>query len=350
MSEGYIIGGGSNGLALRVIGSPTQPSNPKEPTIWVQTSTPISGWEISAIAYTPTWQWLAGYVYFFGAVSNFQSTTSTFNVIKKNGVFVQCSTCHQNDGSYDAPQWTRKNAYLYTVDNGWVQISSMFAATINITYPAGSTCTVTDGTTTYTAPDTSGTWTCIVGNTGTWTVTATNGDKSKSQSVSITTDGQTASIELVYQFVIYKDGTESVSLAFQRVGDIGGNTNAGKKSDYVLFDNRASNYSASYDHHTANTIKTTKQVSLTGYSKLCCRYTNNSGFRMRVGIKASSIPEITWTNDGSTYDSATLSTAASGTIELDISNVSGSRYVGVTGAIQNSSGIIEARVYEIWLE
>lgn len=227
---------------------------------------------------------------------------------------------------------------------------SYFTATINVTYPAGSTCTATDGTTTLTAPDTSGAWTCVVPNAGTWTVTATNGDKTKSQSVSITTKGQTASVGLVYQFIIYDNGSEKVALTFQRAGDIGGTTNAGKKSTYVLFDNRSSNYGTSNDHHTANTIKTTTAVSLDGYSKLCCYYTNNGGFRMRVGIKAGAIPNITWTSDGSTYDSASLSTAATGPIELDISNVSGSRYIGVTGAIQNAGGVLEAYVRKIWLE
>lgn len=53
----------------------------------------------------------------------------------------------------------------------------LFAATINITYPSGSTCTCSDGTTTLSAPDTSGTWACIVPNAGTWTAAATDGEK-----------------------------------------------------------------------------------------------------------------------------------------------------------------------------
>lgn len=53
----------------------------------------------------------------------------------------------------------------------------LFAATINITYPAGSTCTCSEGTTTLSAPDTSGTWACIVPNVGTWTAAATDGGK-----------------------------------------------------------------------------------------------------------------------------------------------------------------------------
>lgn len=82
----------------------------------------------------------------------------------------------------------------------------LFAATINITYPAGSTCTCSDGTTTLSAPDTSGTWACIVPNAGTWTAAATDGVESTSESVSITTDGQIVAIELSYLLWLYKSG------------------------------------------------------------------------------------------------------------------------------------------------
>lgn len=82
----------------------------------------------------------------------------------------------------------------------------LFAATIDITYPAGSTCTCSDGTTTLSAPDTSGTWACIVPNAGTWTVAATDGVENTSESVSITTDGQIVAIELSYLLWLYKSG------------------------------------------------------------------------------------------------------------------------------------------------
>lgn len=82
----------------------------------------------------------------------------------------------------------------------------LFAATINITYPSGSTCTCSDGTTTLSAPDTSGTWACIVPNAGTWTVAATDGVENTSESVSITTDGQIVAIELSYLLWLYKSG------------------------------------------------------------------------------------------------------------------------------------------------
>lgn len=92
------------------------------------------------------------------------------------------------------------------VTTDYSTVIAFFAATINITYPAGSTCTCSDGTTTISAPDTSGTWTCIVPNAGTWTAAATDGVESTSESVSITTDGQIAAIELSYLLWLYKSG------------------------------------------------------------------------------------------------------------------------------------------------
>lgn len=85
---------------------------------------------------------------------------------------------------------------------------AFFSATINITYPAGSTCTCVNGETTITAPDTNGTWVCTVPNAGTWVVAATDGTESTSADVIITTDGQSETIELSYQVWLYKAGKE----------------------------------------------------------------------------------------------------------------------------------------------
>lgn len=69
---------------------------------------------------------------------------------------------------------------------------SYFSATINITYPAGLTCKATNGSTTLTAPDTSGTWACVVPNKGTWTITA--GDWNAE--AIMTTSGQTETVRV----------------------------------------------------------------------------------------------------------------------------------------------------------
>lgn len=85
-------------------------------------------------------------------------------------------------------------------------VIAFFTATINITYPAGSTCTCSDGTTTLSAPDTSGTWACVVPNAGTWTISCTDGTENTSEAVTITTDGQSVSVALSYFLWLYKDG------------------------------------------------------------------------------------------------------------------------------------------------
>lgn len=94
-------------------------------------------------------------------------------------------------------------------------VIAFFSATINITYPSGSTCTCSDGSTTFTAPDTSGTWACVVPNTGTWTVSCTDGTVSKSEIVEITADGQNASAVLEYidwdKYIVHKGKTKKTT-------------------------------------------------------------------------------------------------------------------------------------------
>lgn len=73
-----------------------------------------------------------------------------------------------------------------------------FKSTISVTYPAGSTCTATCGSTTLTAPDTSGTATFTVRFAGDWVITSSGGGLSASQTVSITASGQSKSVALTY--------------------------------------------------------------------------------------------------------------------------------------------------------
>lgn len=85
---------------------------------------------------------------------------------------------------------------------------AFFAATIKITYPGGSTCTCSKDHRTYTAPDTSGAWDCVVDSAGEWTVKITaDGEDPVSEVVSISEDGETKSIELAYTPYIFKEGS-----------------------------------------------------------------------------------------------------------------------------------------------
>lgn len=134
-------------------------------------------------------------------ISNGTSSGVEFNALKKNGLFVYPVVVWQ----YKYGKWSTTHAEIFK--NGqWVQFSSVFSATIVITYPAGSTCTCSDGVTTLTAPDTSGTWECIVPNTGTWIVSCTDGNNTSSTDVIITTDGQSENVGVSYLEYVFQNG------------------------------------------------------------------------------------------------------------------------------------------------
>ena len=82
-------------------------------------------------------------------------------------------------------------------------------AAIGVTYPAGSTCTCTDGAKTLTLKNTSGQGLFIIPYAGTWTVTTTDGTNTKSESVEITTEGQIVSITLSYGLFLFDGGDKT---------------------------------------------------------------------------------------------------------------------------------------------
>jgi hypothetical protein len=180
-----------------------------------------------------------------------------------------------------------------------------FSATINVTYPAGSTCTCSDGTTTLTAPNTSGSWTCIVYNAGTWTVSSTDGDKSKSADVVITTDGQTESVTLQYITYLFKDGETYDSLT----GGWNGTVNAEKQA-FQLY--AAAGKTAS--------VWTKSKVDMTDYSTISVKTDANVHNVSLSLIIEDSIAA------SKPVAKAELNTA-SDEVSLDISNITGSHFI-----------------------
>lgn len=70
-------------------------------------------------------------------------------------------------------------------------------AVIGVTYPAGSTCTCTEGSKTLKLKDTSGQGFFLIPYAGTWTVTATDGTNTKSESITVA-EGENKIINLSY--------------------------------------------------------------------------------------------------------------------------------------------------------
>lgn len=201
---------------------------------------------------------------------------------------------------------------------------AFFAATINITYPAGSTCTCSDGTTTLSAPDTSGTWVCTVPNAGKWTVTSTDGDKSKSGDALITTDGQTESVTLLYITYLFKDGETYDSLT----GGWQGTIDSEKKA--IRLDAAA---------EKTNSVWTKSKVDLTNFSTVSARTNSNASIGFNI-IIASAI------NTSGQVATASLNGTET-ELSLDISSITGEYFVWLSAYSEKGS---TRYVYEVSMQ
>lgn len=203
-------------------------------------------------------------------------------------------------------------------------VIAFFAATINITYPTGSTCTCSDGTTTLSAPDTSGTWVCTVPNAGTWTVSSTDGDRSKSADVVITTDGQTESVTLLYITYLFKDGETYDSLTGGWQGTI---------------DSKKQALQLTAAAGKTSSVWTKSKVDLTNFSTVSAK-TNSS---IRIGFNIIIASAI---NTSGQVAKASLSNAET-ELSLDISNITGEYFVWLSAYSEKGGA---RYVYEVSMQ
>lgn len=150
MGWGYGNIGGGAGLNFKVVGVTSQPANPSENTIWVDTDTAISSWIFSATEPdNPT----AGLVWFETAAYS----ENKFNAIKKNGIIVYPIGCKQYDGSawvlkeaktYDSGAWKDWFEYVYKAGETNVLTAIGWKATSGTVYTHVPTVSYgADGTT-----------------------------------------------------------------------------------------------------------------------------------------------------------------------------------------------------------
>lgn len=231
--------------------------------------------------------------------------SGTSGVVVFKGLASGTWTLTITDGSQ-----TSSKPVVVTAD--YSTVIAFFAATINITYPAGSTCTCSDGTTTLSAPDTSGTWACIVPNAGTWTVTSTSGTETDSKAVTITTDGQSTSVELSYALFLFKPNAPSDIIAGE--WEMLGNSTVTAEAELVV--NSVNNY----NNNGLISARTKGQIDLTEYSTLqaTCKASGGSNTKLEVYSGSSVVA------------SAAIGTNLT-TVTVDISALSGLHSIGFGG-------------------
>ena len=207
-------------------------------------------------------------------------------------------------------------------------------AVIGVTYPSGATCTCTNGSKTLTAKDTTGKALFVIPSAGTWTVKAVKGSQSKSKAVSITAEGQVATVTLTYELYIFKSGSGlTAGYSVEGSGNVSnaniswsGNSDGGGISMYIK-----------------------PAVSLNNYTKLCvdfeCSYNygENYGMGFGVGKDAAVSTRIDWTQWTAKVTNGS-NPISRNTAQCDISKLTDSEYIKVVGSY--SAG----KIYNIWLE
>ena len=142
MGQAFLHGnGGASSLNFKVVGGTSAPSNPKENTIWINTSTTITSYVFSTTEPTEP---LEGMVWFLTG----KSSTAEFNAIKKNRLQVYPSSAKQYIGGawvdkptkiYRDDAWGDvKFATIYLVENGKLKVTLINYST------SGATMTITE--------------------------------------------------------------------------------------------------------------------------------------------------------------------------------------------------------------
>ena len=217
-------------------------------------------------------------------------------------------------------------------------------AVIGVTYPAGSTCTCTNGSKTLTAKDTSGKALFVIPSAGTWTVTAVKGSQSASKAVSITAEGQVETVTLMLKLYLFTSGEGVVD---DWTPLYGGYTNAAVTSEKMTLNGGEAFYYSSTAAVTSNNA-----IDLSGYSKLVVDVQTNKAATDNayawVGVSATKFTRGSETSTISISNSAAytkISTTTRHEIEVDIANIN-TGYVFVASDGTN----INTTVYNIWLE
>lgn len=204
-----------------------------------------------------------------------------------------------------------------------------FTATINVTYPAGLTCKATNGSTTLTAPDTSGTWACTVNKAGTWTITA--GDWSAE--ANMTTSGQTETVRVARWIV--KNGEPTADIGYSTL----------LVSQYPVTITPADGYINLNNHSGGSGVVSDSKVDISAAKMIIAdvdiitvtdggNYANFKG----VGLALSADKGYAYTSAANQGIKGVKLSTKTGRqkMELDVENITGDWYIGFCLQQKNS--------------
>ena len=214
-------------------------------------------------------------------------------------------------------------------------------AVIAVTYPEGSVCTCSNGTKTLKARDTSGKALFNV-STGTWTVTATDGNKTKDATVDITTEGQVESVTLKYSFDIIVNGKidNAVIGSWTAGADSSGVGSLTEQDGYV----QLYGPTPTYTNGSYTAWITTKALPTSEYETLHVDY--EATFNGFSGVPFVTIGGVSVTNVSPTVDARNTRTA-------DISNLNTDYQLQLIARVHSGEGHLSPvtiNIYNLYLE
>ena len=192
-------------------------------------------------------------------------------------------------------------------------------AVIGVTYPAGSTCTCTDGAKTLKLKNTSGQGIFLIPYAATWTVTAVSGSKSKSTAVSITAEGQVETVELVYEFIMVPNDDYSTFWTGKTTNTVYGQFNITRDSIYLKYNDRGRTY-----------VQTSEKISCQAGSVITINVSafvneakdyNGKSYLYIANAAPSSVSDLTAYTEITSTGKKTLAIGSAGSYYIGLLNV-----------------------------
>ena len=273
---------------------------------------------------------------------NGKTYTKTFDS-SGQAVFKGLATGEYTVTMTDGEQTSTKTV---TVTADYATAITYFAATISITYPATSTCTVANSSGETVASDTNTgtdakTWTATVEAVDTYTITATatDGSKTKSATVEITAEGQVETVTLTYELVLIDNGTVNTALTGDWQATRYDAWDTGNTAPRVSIDSSGVNAYSGVGTYAA--ISHAKAFDVTSYSTLTIRmYAYQSrGTSIKVGLSTSNTGGDLAVALGQWGGSSKPTTGI-----LDVSSLTGNYYFKAASGEQMTIGIQDIRL------
>lgn len=209
-----------------------------------------------------------------------------------------------------------------------------FTATIHVVYPAGLVCTATNGSTTLNAPDTSGTWDCVVTEAGQWTVKLSTGFAEK------VTVGASGESHTVNKWYVYKDGDQRTELT-------GGWESVKYGNPIFTFDDtKVIINTQSANNKPGGKVFPVNACNLTGFSVLKAAVTMYKSYNAAVGIIEAGISTQKITSANASGE-AKATTKTTGTISANLSGVTSGLAEAYPYFMVNSA---IGYLHQLWLE